>query len=257
MPAANINELVIDAPADRIDAVQDFYAGLTGYTVWRNEESNPMLENPDGMDIGFQRVIESYQPPTWPSQERGQQVHIDFATDDLEAAATYAESLGATRAAEQPEEGLIIMLDPVGHPLCLVQHNEWDGERRPVADGGPSIKYRVYWLDCADHEALTEFYLSLLGGERLGEAPGKRIVIRTPNGAVVGLQRVEDYQPPTWPSQERGQQMHVDIYVDDMDAVRARAESLGATHEFTPPESSGYLVMLDPAGHPFCLCQEG
>lgn len=70
------------------------------------------------ISIYFQPV-EGYQAPSWPSQERGQQMHLDFSVDDLEASVAQAEKLGATQAAEQPGETWRVMLDPAGHPFCL------------------------------------------------------------------------------------------------------------------------------------------
>jgi hypothetical protein len=46
--------------------------------------------------------------------------------------------------------------------------------------------------------------------------------------------------------------MHIDVEVDDLDVAVAAALELGATvAEFQPQEA--VRVMLDPAGHPFCL----
>ncbi|MCX4648010.1 MULTISPECIES: VOC family protein [unclassified Streptomyces] len=54
----------------------------------------------------------------------------------------------------------------------------------------------------------------------------------------------------------RGEQrpmMHFDFQVGDLDSAVAEAVALGATvAEFQPQES--VRVLLDPAGHPFCLC---
>lgn len=69
----------------------------------------------------FQRV-ENYLAPTWPTQERGQQMHLDFAVDDIGEAVKLAESLGATQAPDQPGERWRVMLDPAGHPFCLSHH---------------------------------------------------------------------------------------------------------------------------------------
>lgn len=50
--------------------------------------------------------------------------------------------------------------------------------------------------------------------------------------------------------------MHVDYAVDNLDAAMKHAEDLGATlvhHQ----QGTFWRVMLDPAGHPFCLCLDG
>lgn len=46
-------------------------------------------------------------------------MHLDIAAGDLSAAVAWAEDCGAERAAHQPQEGLVVMLDPAGHPFCL------------------------------------------------------------------------------------------------------------------------------------------
>ena len=77
--------------------------------------------------------------------------------------------------------------------------------------------------------------------------------IRADYGQCISFQKVDDYTPPTWPSQEAPQQMHLDVVVDDLDAAEAAVLDLGATkHEHQP--GTTFRVLLDPAGHPFCLC---
>ena len=47
--------------------------------------------------------------------------------------------------------------------------------------------------------------------------------------------------------------MHFDFQVADLEEAAAEAVRLGATvAEFQPQENA--RVMLDPAGHPFCMC---
>jgi hypothetical protein len=47
--------------------------------------------------------------------------------------------------------------------------------------------------------------------------------------------------------------MHLDIEVGDLEAAVADAVALGArVADFQPQDN--VRVLLDPAGHPFCLC---
>ena len=48
-------------------------------------------------------------------------------------------------------------------------------------------------------------------------------------------------------------QIHLDLAVDDLAATSARAIDLGARLADVQPGADRYLVMIDPAGHPFCL----
>ena len=47
--------------------------------------------------------------------------------------------------------------------------------------------------------------------------------------------------------------MHLDIGVDDLDEAVAWAGEVGATPAEIQPQER-VRVMLDPHGHPFCLC---
>ncbi len=108
-------------------------------------------------------------------------------------------------------------------------------------------------IDCPEPRALAEFYGALLGWSV--DASADWADIRADYGQVISFQRVEEYRPPRWPSQEVPQQMHLDLQVDDLDVVEQEAVSLGATKpEHQPGET--FRVLLDPAGHPFCLCAD-
>lgn len=48
-------------------------------------------------------------------------------------------------------------------------------------------------------------------------------------------------------------QAHLDLDVDDLEGAALRAVSLGAVRADTQPDPETYLVLLDRAGHPFCL----
>ena len=106
-------------------------------------------------------------------------------------------------------------------------------------------------LDCADPRPLSTFWAELLGGE---------IIFISQDVAVVKLDhllltayRVEDYIPPTWPHGPVPKQAHLDVDVDDLVQTEKRAVFLGAVRAQSQPEPESYLVLLDPAGHPFCL----
>jgi hypothetical protein len=74
-----------------------------------------------GLLLGFQRVT-GYRAPTWPDQRVPQQLHLDFAVDDLDEAEARLLAHGAGRAAEQPDEARWrVLTDPAGHPFCLVR----------------------------------------------------------------------------------------------------------------------------------------
>jgi len=72
--------------------------------------------------------------------------------------------------------------------------------------------------------------------------------------AYLAVQKAAVYEPPVWPPEPgtQGMQMHLDIAVSDLEAAVVHAVEQGATvAEFQPQDN--VRVLLDPAGHPFCL----
>lgn len=64
--------------------------------------------------------------------------------------------------------------------------------------------------------------------------------------------------PPSWPAgpAEQQMQLHLDVAVEDLAAAVAFAEAGGAVQAEHQPQDD-VRVMLDPAGHPFCLFAPG
>ena len=58
-----------------------------------------------------------------------------------------------------------------------------------------------------------------------------------------------------WPEEPEAQQQmsHIDIAVNDLEKAIGHAVQCGATIA-EAQFSDNWKVMLDPAGHPFCLC---
>lgn len=112
-------------------------------------------------------------------------------------------------------------------------------------------------IDCPDPGALADFYAQLLGMARIVERPDGSVVAIGDGAAVLAFLRVDDYTAPTWPEPGQSQQMHLDISVTDLDEAVAAAERLGARPAAHQPQPDGWRVMVDPAGHPFCLTTFG
>ncbi len=121
-------------------------------------------------------------------------------------------------------------------------------ERPPMRLSGPT-------LDAADPVALAEFYERLLGWTMTDSVPGGWAMVRSPDRRMkIECQLGTAYRTPVWPPVDGEQQMmvHLDIAVEDLDAGVAWAESVGGRLAGHQPRD-GVRVMLDPAGHPFCL----
>ncbi|GAA4373204.1 VOC family protein [Nocardioides caricicola] len=108
-------------------------------------------------------------------------------------------------------------------------------------------------LGSSDPRGLAGFYRDLLDWEVRVEQP-EWVVLRSPQGAGLSFQLEDGHVPPTWPSGPGDQQMqvHLDIGVSDLAAGVARAQALGASLADEQPQDD-VRVLVDPAGHPFCL----
>ena len=117
-------------------------------------------------------------------------------------------------------------------------------------------------LGTTDPPGLADFYLQLLGWVYRDEdhaSDDTWVVIKPPEGGSgLSFQLETEHEPPTWPTERGTQQMqlHLDIGVQDLEAEVARAEGLGARRAEWQPQDD-VRVMLDPAGHPFCLFAPG
>jgi len=121
------------------------------------------------------------------------------------------------------------------------------------------LRTRTQWwgavLDAPDGPELARFYARLLGWQIFNDDPGGATVAPSADaGYNLGFQTEPQYVRPVWPARPGQAQMsmHLDIEVDDLEQAVEFAVGAGAElAEFQPQEN--VRVMLDPAGHPFCL----
>lgn len=107
-------------------------------------------------------------------------------------------------------------------------------------------------LDCADPGELIRFYCDLLGGEKLWHDEAGA-AMRVADGSTIVAQRVADYTSPTWPGTAI---VHLDLDAHgDLDGAVAYAVRCGAQPARVQPDQR-WMVLLDPAGHPFCITTE-
>ncbi len=123
-----------------------------------------------------------------------------------------------------------------------------------MGSDAPRLSLATVVLDCADAHELAGFYGRLLGwGVTLSEPDW--VLIRNPSGGTgLSFQAEQGYEPPVWPEEPGKQQkmLHLDIRVDDLASATEHAVAAGATlADYQPQER--VRVLLDPAGHPFCL----
>jgi len=109
-------------------------------------------------------------------------------------------------------------------------------------------------LDCADPQRLAEFWAPALGYLNLGTA-GAYVALFPDGrpGPKLLLQRVAE------PKVVKNR-MHFDIEVADIHAESDRLVALGATRVSEAPCSehgSSWMLMTDPEGNEFCVCDGG
>lgn len=109
-------------------------------------------------------------------------------------------------------------------------------------------------LDAPDVDALARFY-SELRGWQIWKQDADGAALDVGEGvAYLGIQHNPDHVRPVWPAAAGRQQMmiHLDFEVTDLEGAVAHAVSLGAELPEHQPQDK-VRVLLDPAGHPFCL----
>lgn len=108
-------------------------------------------------------------------------------------------------------------------------------------------------LDCTDPDVLAGFYGSLLGLPEVFRTPDGGLVAVSDGTVWLTMMRVADHVAPTWPDPGQLQQIHLDIAVDELDGSVVRALQFGAVEAEHQPQPDSWRVLIDPAGHPFCL----
>jgi catechol 2,3-dioxygenase-like lactoylglutathione lyase family enzyme len=120
----------------------------------------------------------------------------------------------------------------------------------PTARTPSPIAWVALTIDCPDaevQERMCQFYSQALGGEVVSGTVRAR-------GWLFIFEVIPDYKRPTWPLGETPKQMHFELMVADLDDAVSTLQGMGATlADYQRPEDGGLRVMLDPAGHPFCV----
>lgn len=114
--------VVLDS--DDAEGLSLFYERLLGWTRYPGEEYTVLRnERQTGLPtwITIQQV-DGYVPPVWPWAPEAQQqmAHVDFHVRDVEEGVRHALACGAVLAEEQFDPRWRVMIDPAGHPLCIL-----------------------------------------------------------------------------------------------------------------------------------------
>jgi predicted enzyme related to lactoylglutathione lyase len=109
-------------------------------------------------------------------------------------------------------------------------------------------------LDCVDPERLAEFWAAALDYVNVGFA-GAYVALfpRDGNGPKLLLQQVDE-------AKSVKNRMHLDIDAADVEAEADRLTGLGArrmTTDLCREHGNSWIVMSDPEGNEFCICDGG
>lgn len=231
---AKLKTVVLDTPD--LDLLSTFYLDLAGWTPSYADQEWITLRTPDGWRMALQ-LAPDHVPPRWPDPAHPQQFHLDLRAPDIDAAAERAVSLGATRLGGG--ESWHTLADPAGHPFDLCRDTV-----------SPPMSIFAVTVDTDDPAKLSRFYASMLGMEIRHDGDEGSLIGAEGEGQLM-FQRVAAYNPPRWPDPAHPQQFHLDVLVDDVDAVEDAVLALGATR--LKGEGDNWRVYADPSGHPFCL----
>lgn len=109
-------------------------------------------------------------------------------------------------------------------------------------------------LDCRDPSSLAPFWARALGYIELGKVDN--YVLLAPNGQP-GPNLLLQQVPEVKSAKNR---MHLDIHTADIEGEAVRLEQLGARRVEAEPLSehgSNWVLMADPEGNEFCVCDNG
>jgi predicted enzyme related to lactoylglutathione lyase len=117
------------------------------------------------------------------------------------------------------------------------------------------ISKQIVVLDTDDLSAESTFWAGVFGG-RVAADDDWHSVYDAGGVPRLGVQLAPNHMPPEWPH-GTPQQIHLDLYVEDVRSAHDEVMALGAKLLQAADDldsAEGFQVYADPAGHPFCLC---
>ena len=118
-------------------------------------------------------------------------------------------------------------------------------------DGQAPASLAMVTVDCADPRAEAAFWSAALGWQVAHVEDDDAML--TGGTSALGFGRVEGWTPPAWPDDKGVKQFHFDLAVEDIATGEQALVAQGASVPDAQPGGDRWRVLLDPAGHPFCL----
>lgn len=148
------------------------------------------------------------------------------------------------------------MLAVINMAGCQLGRSATESDRgsRPGQDIDMRVSRQLVVFDASDLAAESAFWAGVLAGSVEPDDDWHTVLVD--GEPRVGVQLAPNHVPPEWPD-GAPQQIHLDLYVDDVPAAHDEVLALGA-RLLKPADDldadEGFQVYADPAGHPFCLC---
>lgn len=139
-------------------------------------------------------------------------------------------------------------------PLLVVSHKITTNKLKITILGDFTMKLRAIVLDSDNFRELAEFYVKLLGGTLQRCTKDYAAVVFPKSDIIYYFQTAANYSPPVWPEEVNKQQqmIHMDYVTGNVEQAVEHALSCGAS--LAPTQFlDNSTVLLDPAGHPFCI----
>lgn len=110
-------------------------------------------------------------------------------------------------------------------------------------------------IDCAKPRRTRDFYAALTGREKR-VAYGYPALVGDGGLLILFMGCDFEYIHPIWPEQngQQQKQMHFNFQVNDLSFAVEEAIRLGATKATSQYGGEHFVTIIDPEGHPFCLC---
>lgn len=212
-------DLCIDATDASL--VGAFWSRALGLELHHPDDGNASLTGPSkAHTIWINQVPE---PKT--AKHR---IHIDVHGSSIEDLQAFGASV-----IDEKSFRWIVMADPEGGEFCLF-----------IRETPPP--YRLYELviDCADHEAISTWWASVIGGRRSGDDRGFSYIDQIPNVPFDAISFV-----PVDEAKSTKNRVHIDIVAPDVDSLIGAGASLLRS----PDAEIEWHVLADPEGNEFCV----
>jgi hypothetical protein len=111
------------------------------------------------------------------------------------------------------------------------------------------IHSQVVVFDAADLSEVSSFWAGVLGGS-VDREDDWHMVLDRDGRARIGVQLAPNHVPPQWPVGDQQQQVHLDLWVTDLEEAHGDVMALGATllqAAADPNADELFQVYADPA----------